>query len=355
MKDLTFPLAFLLLYFSCASSPVSAFLTGSTSTAFPVSTGSKKYGRIGEMKMENFGLDFGEDPTENTPPAILGEARYKKFVGSYKENALLLGGSPNAPNVPDYDVIDRVSETKLLSLTAESGLLSALEEKGLTLSDLEKLLPLIDELNLLPFAVENKRLILNTIAPLVIEQSSVAIPLAVSVLKTNPSVFFTMAAGAVGAETAITLLSHNTVADIAGALVLLPVAAVTFTVGNVLKSGVNVNAIASTAKSIAAPPSPKQTSSTVKRISFGSFGKTNSDENQSFSRPSISMPTIATKAKASSRPTVAMSAPKTAFATPPDFDNSPVKKVAAPKKALNFKARKPAPAGKSNWTTGNKE
>merc|ERR1711988_1659353 len=194
------------------------------------------------------------------------------------------GGQPNQPNQQNYDVIDRVSETRLLSLTAESGLLSALEAKGLTLSDLEKLLPLIDELNLLPLAKENKQFILNTLAPLVVERSNLAIPLAVSFLQTSPSFFTTLATGAVSSEVALTLLQQNTLIDIVGGLVLLPLSVASYTAGNLLKNGVDVNALASAAKNVAKPSTisrPISSSSGVK-LDLSTSQKKNS------SRPAIS-------------------------------------------------------------------
>jgi len=137
---------------------------------------------------ENFGLTIAEDPAENTPKEIFGEAAYKSFVQSYNPEGLIVGG-------PKYNIIERLRQLKLLTVTAESGLLEALEEKGVTLSALEKLLPLADDLNLLPLLVSNRDLALNTLAPLAIEPASALLPLVVSILKTPPTTF--LAAGLV--------------------------------------------------------------------------------------------------------------------------------------------------------------
>jgi hypothetical protein len=38
---------------------------------------------------ENFGFDFAEDMTENTPSVMLGEANYKQWVGEKTPNSFL--------------------------------------------------------------------------------------------------------------------------------------------------------------------------------------------------------------------------------------------------------------------------
>lgn len=131
---------------------------------------------------ESFGFDFAEDQFENSLRDIAGEANYKNFVASYSPEGLLLGG-------PSYDVITRLRELKLLTLTAESGLLQALEARGLTLSQVEKLLPLADDLNLLPLLVSNKDLVRNTILPLLVEPAPALLPVLVSILRTSPATF----------------------------------------------------------------------------------------------------------------------------------------------------------------------
>lgn len=138
---------------------------------------------------ENFGLDIAESPEENTLREIYGEVNYKNFVGKYEPNGLLLGG---------YDIIQRIREQKLLTLTVESGLLEALEQKGVTLSQVEKALPLVDSLGLLPLLVKNKGLVLS-IAPLVIENAPIALPLVVSLLKTSPTTFLAPGVALLGA------------------------------------------------------------------------------------------------------------------------------------------------------------
>jgi hypothetical protein len=140
---------------------------------------------------ENFGLNIGEDPIENTPRSLLGEENYRNFVAEYDPNALLNGGK-------QYNIVERIRELKLLKVTAESGLLEALEKKGLTLSGVEKLLPIIDDFGLLPLISKNKELILS-VAPLLIEPAPALLPLLASVLRTPPSTFLYTGLALVGA------------------------------------------------------------------------------------------------------------------------------------------------------------
>ncbi|KAJ1416763.1 hypothetical protein B484DRAFT_454209 [Ochromonadaceae sp. CCMP2298] len=128
---------------------------------------------------ENFFFDFAEDPAINTPAEIFGEVKYQNLARQVSPKSLL---------VAEYDIIERLRELKLLSLTADSGLLEALEAKGITLSQVEKLLPIVDDLNLLPLLVQNKGLVLS-LAPLLIEPAPLLLPLVVSALKTDAGVF----------------------------------------------------------------------------------------------------------------------------------------------------------------------
>merc|ERR1712070_686992 len=130
---------------------------------------------------ENFGLSFAEDQTENTPAPILGEFRLKEsFVPSVRSDNLLTS---------DYPALQRVSELKLLTLTAESGLIEALEAKGLKLSTLESLLPVAENLGLSSL-IQNPILV-NLVAPLLIEPAPLLLPGLVSLINL-PSVFWTL-------------------------------------------------------------------------------------------------------------------------------------------------------------------
>eukprot|EP01038_Epipyxis_sp_PR26KG_P011687 gene11687-15649_t len=173
---------------------------------------------------ENFGLSIGEDPVENTPKEIFGEVNYKSFAAKTVPDGLLSR---------QYNIIERVRELKLLSLTADSGLLEALESKGLTLSTLEKLLPVADDLSVLPLANKNKDLLLS-LAPLIIEPAPLLIPVLVSIIKdpsklTGPGGLFI---GLGGYE----LITDNGLLGIPLLLLGLPL----FTLGSIISGSISV-------------------------------------------------------------------------------------------------------------------
>lgn len=144
---------------------------------------------------ENFFLDVAEDPIENTPQLLLGEARLKNFVATYDKNALVNGGGLGKTQ---YNIIERVRALKLLKVTAESGLIEVLEEKGLSLSKIEALLPLADNLGLLSLLNSNKDLVLSA-APLLIEPAPAILPLLVGYLRSSPTTFFGLGFALLGA------------------------------------------------------------------------------------------------------------------------------------------------------------
>ena len=49
----------------------------------------KAFGRTSTRVYENFGFDFAEDQSENTPDIILGEANYKQWVSTVNDNSFL--------------------------------------------------------------------------------------------------------------------------------------------------------------------------------------------------------------------------------------------------------------------------
>ena len=229
---------------------------------------------------ENFGLDIAESPEENTLREIYGEVNYKNFVGKYEPNGLLLGG---------YDIIQRVRELKILSLTAESGLLEALEEKGITLSQLEKVLPLADDLGLLPLLVKNKGLVLSA-APLLIEFAPSVIPLAVSLLKTSPSTFLVPGVALLGAG--VFESTDNLFLGVPLVLLGLPLAVL----GSVLGASISLP-----------DPSTYSSASDVSSISF-------SKPSVSFSSPvekkSLSLPNLSAAPRVKASASAASSGPK---------------------------------------------
>lgn len=174
---------------------------------------------------ENFFLDIAEDPAINTPKQILGEVAYKGFVEQYNPKALIVG---------KYDIIERVRELKLLSLTADSGLLEALEQKGLTLSQVEKLLPLVDNLGVLPLALKNKDLLIS-LAPLLIEPAPLLLPLVASVIKT-PANSFLLPGAALISIGGIEAVSDHALLGVPLVLLGLPL----FVLGSLLNGAISI-------------------------------------------------------------------------------------------------------------------
>ena len=166
--------------------------------------------------------------------------------------------------VGKYDIIERIRELKLLSLTVDSGLLQALEAKGVTLSQLEKLLPVVDNLGLLPLVAKNKDLLLG-LAPLLIEPAPLLLPLVVSVLKT-PSTNFLVPGYALLAGSAYELFNQNVLLAVPLILLGFPLAAL----GTVLSTSISLpevpkGAVASTPAPVAAAASPFDASRPVAR------------------------------------------------------------------------------------------
>lgn len=140
---------------------------------------------------ENFGFDFAEDSYENTPDIILGEANLKQWVGENMNNSFLNR---------QYNVVRRVRELNLLGLTADLGILSKLEKQGVDLKTLESLLPLAEELGLLSVVANNQQLLINGVAPLLIEPAPLLLPVIAGALDIGAPAFFGAAAAFGGLE-----------------------------------------------------------------------------------------------------------------------------------------------------------
>jgi hypothetical protein len=181
---------------------------------------------------ESFGFDFAEDQAENTPSVILGEANYKQWVGEKVDNSFLNR---------QYNVVGRVRELNLLGLTAEYGILSKLEKNGLDLEALEKLLPALDSSGALSLVGSNQQLLINGVAPLVVEGAPLLLPVVAGALEVGPPAFFLGAAAFAGAEFGL-IANHVDIPFIglpAGAiagLLLVPLTVVTGGAGVALSS-----------------------------------------------------------------------------------------------------------------------
>jgi hypothetical protein len=99
-----------------------------------------------------------------------------------------------------YNVIRRVRELQLLKVTADNGVLSKLEAKGLDLATIEELLPLAEQLGLLSLAGNNQQLLINLVAPLLVEPAPILIPVIAGAVATGPPAFFAASAALLGTD-----------------------------------------------------------------------------------------------------------------------------------------------------------
>ena len=220
----------------------------STNALVPSIT-SRKISTRGTVLYENFGFDFSEDASINTPKRIFGEVNLKNFVEDYDPDALLLGG-------PKYNIIQRIRELRLLTATADSGLLEALEAKGLTLAQVERLLPLIDDFNLLPLLIKNKDLVLAA-APLLIEPAPALLPVIAGVLKTSSAAFLVPGVVLLATGGYEAVLDNNALLGGVEAFLGLPLVALGF----VLSNTIDLPAVSSSSSSSFSSSSPSSSSS----------------------------------------------------------------------------------------------
>ena len=99
------------------------------------------------------------------------------------------------PFLSQYNVIRRVRELDLLQATIDAGVLSKLEKNGLDLAKLEQLLPLAEELGLLSLAANNQQLLINLVAPILVEGAPFLLPVVAGALEVGPPAFFLAAGG----------------------------------------------------------------------------------------------------------------------------------------------------------------
>ncbi len=85
-------------------------------------------------------------------------------------------------------------------MTAEYGILSKLEKNGLDLATLEGLLPTIEDLGVLSTVGSNQQILINGVAPLVVEGAPLLLPVVAGALEVGPPAFFLAAAALAGAE-----------------------------------------------------------------------------------------------------------------------------------------------------------
>jgi len=151
-------------------------------------------GRQSMRLHESFGLGVGEDTYENQPDLLKGEAEYKQYVNRIREDNMLNR---------KYNVIRRVRELDLLQATIDAGILSKLEKNGLDLAKVEELLPLAEKFGLLSLAANNQQLLINGVAPLLVEGAPLLLPLIAGALEVGPAAFFLGAAVFGGLEVSL--------------------------------------------------------------------------------------------------------------------------------------------------------
>jgi hypothetical protein len=109
------------------------------------------------------------------------------------------------------------------------------------LATVEKLLPLAEEYGLLSLAANNQQLLVNLVAPLLVEGAPFLLPVVAGALEVGPTAFYLAAAGAAGLDAYLVATDAEIpfVGLPAGAvagLVLIPVAVLSAVAGTALAS-----------------------------------------------------------------------------------------------------------------------
>lgn len=109
------------------------------------------------------------------------------------------------------------------------------------MATVEKLLPVAEELGLLSLAANNQQLLVNLVAPLLVEGAPLLLPVVAGALEVGPAAFYLGAAGLIGADGF--LLANNVEipflglsAGVFAGLLLVPLAVVLAAVGTALGS-----------------------------------------------------------------------------------------------------------------------
>lgn len=132
-------------------------------------------------------------------------------------------------------------ELDLLRATADNEVLSKLEANGVDLELLEELLPAVEKAGLLSLAGNNQQLLINLVAPLLVEGAPFLLPVVAGALGVGPPAFFLGAAAFGGLEAF--LIANNVEVPFVGlpaagvlGLVLVPLTVVSAGVGVALAS-----------------------------------------------------------------------------------------------------------------------
>ena len=91
-------------------------------------------------------------------------------------------------------------ELDLIKITADNNILSKLEKNGVDLETIESLLPTLEKLGALSFVANNQQLLINLVAPLLVEPAPLLIPAVAGALDVGPAAFYLLAAALAGSE-----------------------------------------------------------------------------------------------------------------------------------------------------------
>jgi hypothetical protein len=104
------------------------------------------------------------------------------------------------PCIWQYNVVRRVREMNLLKTTADTGILTKLEAQGLDLATIEKLLPIVEDTKLLSLAGNNQQLLVNLVAPLLVEPAPLLLPVVAGAVEKGPGAFYAFSAAMIGLD-----------------------------------------------------------------------------------------------------------------------------------------------------------
>ena len=123
----------------------------------------------------------------------------------------------------------------------DQGILSKLEAQGVDLKTIEKLLPALEEVGALSLAANNQQMLVNFLAPLLVEGAPLLLPVVAGALGVGPSAFYSAAAVCLLTEGSLIVSGAEVPliglpADVVLGLLLVPLAVITGGVGVALSS-----------------------------------------------------------------------------------------------------------------------
>ena len=125
--------------------------------------------------------------------------------------------------------------------TVDAGILSKLEKNGVDLKTLESLLPTLEELGLLSVAGNNQQLLINLVAPLLVEPAPILLPVVAGALDIGPAAFYLGAVTLLAAEAGLVVNQVEIPfvglpADVVLGLLIVPLAVILGGAGTALAS-----------------------------------------------------------------------------------------------------------------------